>query len=51
MSFFTCLIKPDAVVPVPPVVPVAPVVASQPSLGEARARSPPRVKLGSFHMH
>ena len=41
-----CLIKPDDAV-----VPVAPVVTSQPSLGEARARSPPRVKLGSFHMH
>ena len=43
---FTRLIKPDdALGPVPPVV------TSQPSLGEARARSPPRVKLGSFHMH
>ena len=47
-----CLVKPnDALVPVAPVVPVPPVVTSQPSLGEARARSPPRVKLGSFHMH
>ena len=29
----------------------APVVTSQPRRGQARARSPPRVKLGSFHMH